>query len=299
MQRKIILVGEIVLDKNYIIKRQGKAAEFNSAKCILLKTKFDLGGAGMVYSALKKMHKNLDFFSISQKSNKNIISFNDRKNIIFDDLYKLEKKRFWEKKNLILQINDIKQPKKFLLRFQNLLIKKINKLKSGTIVVFSDYRNGIFAKEFTKKVIKVLKSKNIEIMLDQQSTSKDPDLLKFKGVDYLFLNEQELLKSFKIYKIRNLNLKKAITTLQNKIGINKLIVKMGQSGCLYSDKKNFIRSKAYKVLKNVNTIGAGDFFIAKFVTLYLSDIKRRLSEANKYAYLKITGKIKTKNLLVK
>ncbi len=52
MQRKIILVGEIVLDKNYIIKRQGKAAEFNSAKCILLKTKFDLGGAGMVYSPM-------------------------------------------------------------------------------------------------------------------------------------------------------------------------------------------------------------------------------------------------------
>ncbi len=299
MQRKIILVGEIVLDKNYIIKRQGKAAEFNSPKSILLKTKFNLGGAGMVYSALKQIHKNLDFFSISHKSNKNIISASDRKNIIFDGLYKLEKKRFWEKKDLILQINDVKKSKKFLLRFQSLLIEKINKIKSGTIVLLSDYRNGIFTEKFTKKVIKILKSKNIEILLDQQSTSTDPDLLKFKGIDYLFLNERELFKSFKIYKIRNLNLKKAIVTLQNKIGINKLVVKLGQSGCLYSDKQCFVRSKAYKVLKNVNTIGAGDFFIAKFVTLYLYDIKKRLSEANKYAYLKIVGKLKTKNLLVK
>ncbi len=55
MQRKIILIGELILDKNFFIRSQGKAAEFNSPKNILLKKELNLGGAGMVYNALTKI----------------------------------------------------------------------------------------------------------------------------------------------------------------------------------------------------------------------------------------------------
>ncbi len=298
MQKKIILVGETVLDRNHIVEMGGKAAEYNSPKAILLKTELSLGGAGMVYSALKQTDRKVDFFSISNKKLKHKLSLSDRKNISFDANYKLEKNRYWAKKNMILQINDIKKTKKILKKFQNSLIKKACNLKNGNIVIFSDYRNGIFGNEFTKKIIKILKSKNSEILLDQQSTTKEPDLLKFKGVDFLFLNKEELLKSLKKYKIKNTNLKKGIIALHNKIGINKIIVKMGHNGCLYSDKEKFLKSRSFKPLKKANTIGAGDFFLAKFASLNISDIKNRLSQSNKFAYLKIIGKLKNEKIII-
>ena len=81
------------------------------------------------------------------------------KNLIFDNQYRLEKQRVWKKNKLIMQINNIKISKKAVLKFQNNLIKKLKKIRKNDIVILSDYRNGIFEKKFTKKIIKFIKSK--------------------------------------------------------------------------------------------------------------------------------------------
>ena len=44
--------------------------------------------------------------------------------------------------------------------------------------------------------------------------------------------------------------------------------------------------KALKTLKNANTIGAGDFFLAKFATSKKINMIERLFESNKFAYKK-------------
>ena len=55
--------------------------------------------------------------------------------------------------------------------------------------------------------------------------------------------------------------------------------------------------KALNYRKKVNTIGAGDFFLARFATSDKKEIKKRLFEANKFAYDKISNKIKQKTLI--
>ena len=298
MQRKIILIGELILDKNFFIRSQGKAAEFNSPKNILLKKELNLGGAGMVYNALTKISKNVEFFSITNHEIQNKIIKNLKKNILFDINYKLEKNRYWEKKKMIMQLNHIRLPKKSVKNFQNFLIKKIKSEKNGRNIIFSDYRNGIFDKEHTKKIIKILKSKNNIIFVDQQSTTKKPDLLKFKNADYLILNEYEFRKAFKKYKINNLNFENSLKVLRKKIGINSFIIKMGKKGSSYFTEGTFVKVKAYKTAKNLNTIGAGDFFLAKFATLEKKAMKDKLYEANKFAYKKISNKIKIKSIRI-
>jgi bifunctional ADP-heptose synthase (sugar kinase/adenylyltransferase) len=199
---------------------------------------------------------------------------------------------------MIMQLNHIKLTKKSVKNFQNFLIKKIKSEKNGVNIIFSDYRNGIFDKEYTKKIIKILKSKNNIIFVDQQSTTKKPDLLKFKNADYLILNEYEFRKAFKKYKINNLNFENSLKVLRKKIGINNFIIKMGKKGSSYFTESTFVKVKAYKTAKNLNTIGAGDFFLAKFATLEKKTMRDKLYEANKFAYKKISNKIKIKSIRI-
>ena len=298
MQKKIILIGELILDKNLFIRSQGKAAEFNSPKNVLLKSEINLGGAGMVYNALAQISKNLEFFSITNYEIKNKIINKLKKNIFFDTHYKLEKNRFWKDKIMTMQLNNINLPNKTIKKFQNCFIKRIRNVKKGNIVIFSDYRNGIFDKNYTKKIIKILKLKNNKIFVDQQSTTKKPDLLKFRNTDFLILNEQEFRKAFKKYNINNLNFQNSLKALQEKIGINNFVIKMGKRGSSYFSEGTFVKVKAYKTAKNLNTIGAGDFFLAKFATLEKKTMKDKLYEANKFAYKKISNKIKIKSIRI-
>jgi len=246
-------------------------------------------------------HKAVEIIHVNN-SNKNEIQNkiikNLKKNILFDINYKLEKNRYWKEKKMIMQLNHIKSPKKSIKNFQNFLIKKIKSEKNGRNIIFSDYRNGIFDKEHTKKIIKILKSKNNIIFVDQQSTTKKPDLLKFKNADYLILNEYEFRKAFKKYKINNLNFENSLKVLRIKIGINNFIIKMGKKGSSYFTEGTFVKVKAYKTAKNLNTIGAGDFFLAKFATLEKKTIRDKLYEANKFAYKKISNKIKIKSIRI-
>ncbi len=295
MQKRIILIGELIIDRNLFIKEVGRSAEFNVQKNILINEKINLGGAGMVYSGLKLLSNQIDFFSIA---NLNLIKNLQKllkKNIIFDKKYLLEKNRFWKNKKMIMQINNIINSKVAVKKFQNNLIKKIKKLNKNDVVILSDYRQGIFEKNFTKKIIKLIKSKGNIIYVDQQSTSKNPDLVKFKSSDFLILNKEEYLKAFKIYKIEKSNFKYSLKILQKKIEIKNLIIKDGKNGSIFLNNHKLFKVKAFKTLKNANTIGAGDFFLAKFATSKKINMTERLFESNKFAYRKISNNIKIKN----
>lgn len=295
MQKRIILIGELIIDRNLFIKELGRSAEFNVQKNILINEKINLGGAGMVYSGLKLLSNQIDFFSIA---NLNLIKNLQKllkKNIIFDKKYLLEKNRFWKNKKMIMQLNNIINSKVAVKKFQNNLIKKIKKLNKNDVVILSDYRQGIFEKNFTKKIIKLIKSKGNIIYVDQQSTSKNPDLVKFKSSDFLILNKEEYLKAFKIYKIEKSNFKNSLKILQKKIEIKNLIIKDGKNGSIFLNNHKLFKVKAFKTLKNANTIGAGDFFLAKFATSKKINMTERLFESNKFAYRKISNNIKIKN----
>lgn len=296
MQEKIFLIGELISDQNLYIENRGKTAEFNAPKNILIKSNINFGGAGMVYTALKLLSKKVEFHTISNFDILNRLPKNMKNNIIFDENYKLEKNRFWEQNKMVMQLNNIKKSKKVIIKFQKYLIQNIKKIKEKDVVILSDYRHGIFEKKFTKKLIKIIKLKRCKIYVDQQCTSEKPDLMKFKNTDFLILNKSEYLKAFKFYKINKLNFKRSLRILQKKLGIENLIVKVGKNGSIYFDKENLIKVQAYKKNKVLNTIGAGDFFLARFATLKNMEIKKKLFFSNKFAYQKISNRLSLKGV---
>ena len=295
MQKRIILIGELIIDRNLFIREVGRSTEFNVQKNILINEKINLGGAGMVYSGLKLLSNQIDFFSITNFNFTKNLQKLLKKNIIFDEKYMLEKNRFWKNKKMIMQINNLVNSKVAVKKFQNNLIKKIEKFNKNDVVILSDYRQGIFEKNFTKKIVRLIKLNGNIIHVDQQSTSRNPDLIKFKNSDFLILNKGEYLKAFKIYKLEKSNFKNSLKILQKKIGIKNLIIKDGKDGSIFLNNNKLFKVKALKTLKNANTIGAGDFFLAKFATSKKTNMIERLFESNKFAYKKISNNIKTKN----
>ena len=295
MQKRIILIGELIIDRNLFIREVGRSAEFNVQKNILINEKIDLGGAGMVYTGLKLLSNQIDFFSITNFNFIKNLQKLLKKNIIIDEKYLLEKNRFWKNKKMIMQINNLVNSKVAVKKFQNNLIKKIKKINKNDVVILSDYRLGIFEKNFTKKIVRLIKLNGNIIHVDQQSTSRNPDLIKFKNSDFLILNRGEYLKAFKIYKLEKSNFKNSLKILQKKIGIKNLIIKDGKNGSIFLNNNKLFKVKALKTLKNANTIGAGDFFLAKFATSKKINMAERLFESNKFAYKKISNNIKTNN----
>ncbi len=295
-ENKIILIGELIIDKNLYLKKNGKSAEFFSPKKKLIKTDFNLGGAGMVYSALNLLKKKIFFLTIAETKFKKFFSKKLKKNIFFDRNYKFTKSRYWQDKKLIMQINDIKINKFSLVNFQSDVLKKIKKISNKSIVVLSDYRGAIFQKKFTKKIIEIMKKKNCIIFLDQQSTSKEPDLVKFKNVDYLVLNQEEYKKAFKRYKIINKNFNNSLSQLQQILKIKNFIVKKGKNGSIFFSQGKLIKASVYKKLKTGNIIGAGDYFLAKFITINNKNIYKRLANSNMFSYKKIKNRNFSKSI---
>ena len=83
------------------------------------------------------------------------------------------------------------------------------------------------------------------------------------------------------------SLSEAKTFLKNRIsqGMKIGVTTFGEKGSLAYDGKEFYEQKSYKVEDLNNTVGAGDSFIAGFLSSYLldKDIKECLDEGSKLA----------------
>ena len=294
-KRNNIIIGDLIIDQNYLITPAGKSAEFNSKKYFLTNKNFNLGGAGMVYEALRKLDKDVYLFTISSNKFKNLFYNLRLKNIFFSNNFPIEKKRYWVKDKLKFQLNNIEINSNEIKKFQSKFLNKINKIKKFSNIILCDYRYGIFSNIFTKKIIRILKKKECEIYVDQQSTTIDPDIQKFKNVDYLILNKVEFNKIFNIYKIKGKNLLAKLSKLQKIFNIKSFVVKTGSKGCSIFMNNKIINSKPAKETKsNLNTIGAGDYFLACFVNKRYENLSKRMKLSNEYAFSKIAGNSKIK-----
>jgi len=279
----IIVIGELIIDEHTYSKMIGTSLETPTLKSQFRSKKITMGGAGKVFTALQGINKNNYFITILGSDKKKIRFSYDKKIIKFFHKGKsIIKKRYWIDNYKILQINS--DNNRTILNIKNIqkkILRILEKYKKCKAIIISDYMHGMFDPFFTKQIINFAKINNIVTYVDQQASKNNSNLYLYKGFDYLIINENEL----NIFFSNNDELKKNIKKLNMLLEIPNIVIKLSSKGCIGFHNNKFYRVAAYKkIYQPLDTSGAGDYFLAKFVSSKQKNFNKRLLESNKFSY---------------
>ena len=285
-KKKILIIGELILDKHYTTMNIGKSLETNTPKFAIINKKITFGGAGKVFESSNKIFKSKNILITSKMretkflKKKNIFFFNSKNNNII-------KSRYWHNKKKIIQINeDYKKKyfgqKKFTYFATKIVKKNLEKISS---IIVSDYNHNLINKDLIETIKKMCNRKIIDIYVDKQIRNENEFDMFYKGVDYLLINEFEFYLLKKKLKI-NGSEKKSLEEIKNTLKIKNLILKKGKRGSLILNNNNlFFFAKSPKKKKIIDVAGAGDHFLAMFARLNNDiDPTLRLKISNYWAY---------------
>ncbi len=116
-----------------------------------------------------------------------------------------------------------------------------------------------------EEVFKAVKSKPGLILVADMTTAKNGEIVKdieilLKYVDYLIPNEKEA------YILTGEADPKKCASILLEHGANTVIIKCGKNGCIYKSSSEEGSVHAYPAAKVIDTTGAGDSFVAGFIT---------------------------------
>tara|TARA_Y100000389_G_scaffold203530_1_gene252207 strand:- start:2686 stop:3594 length:909 start_codon:yes stop_codon:yes gene_type:complete len=284
-KKKIFIIGELILDKNFFVSNIGKSLETNNPKYFIDRMVDEMGGAGKVYESLKKIINKRSFLITSKnyktklRNDMNILFFNSKvKNIV--------KNRFWEKKSKIIQINeDYKKKYPDKNKFNKFVIKKlkqeINKIDS---IIISDYNHGLINSNMISVIKKMIKNKRIDVYVDKQIRKSNDFPEYYNNLDYLVINQLEYKLLKKKFRVKG-SVISSLKDLKSKLNFDNIILKKGKNGsCMIDKSDSYYYSKNINSKRKYNVSGAGDHFLAMFVSLSNNTkSEKRLLFANQWA----------------
>lgn len=251
MAKKVIVVGDSILDETIETTAIGLSLESPTLKVSHNKTKTDLGGAGNIAKNLVKLGCDVTFITTGEVelTGATVISLSGSPH---------KKSRVWsvrgDEKYKCLQINyDGSARTESDEEIVSLIKEQYDSL------VISDYRKGTLSPSLIKMLVGNVSFKEVVSM--SQVSDAPYDYSIFSGSDYIILNEKE----FDMSGIKNM----------------ACVVTCGNRGCFYIDRETYIESKGIPV-NAVDTTGAGDCFVAAFVASS-DNIEKRMSQANEFA----------------
>ena len=160
---------------------------------------------------------------------------------------------------------------------------KINAGHFGKILI-ADYRHGLLDEALAKKIIAETKKRRVPVFVDSQVVRGESNHFWYKGAHLIRLNQKEALSVDP--KFNENNLVFSLKRLKSMLSAENIIVKLGKNGSASLLGEEFFETPALK-LKAVDTIGAGDAFLAALaVSPNLN--KDAISFANKWAGLAVT-----------
>jgi sugar/nucleoside kinase (ribokinase family) len=234
---KILLIGDTIIDHDVDTEVSGVSLETPTIKTKALFEKYILGGASAVAKHLKNLGSDVTFLTACNKKFVNLFLNEGIDLINIDDEYSSVKTRIWIQKDgqryKYLQINDEKKISNSKLSAGQSTLQTLIDRNHFDKIVISDYRLGVVSDQILRTA---LDNKIFKIGACQQSDQSSA-LMRLKGCDLLVCNEIEA---------ENLNLNK-----------HSICITLGEKGCIFKDK--FYASEP---LKSVNSIGAGDSFLA-------------------------------------
>jgi rfaE bifunctional protein kinase chain/domain/rfaE bifunctional protein nucleotidyltransferase chain/domain len=265
---KILIIGEIIIDKYTFCETIGKAGK---EPHLVLRNKYSekyLGGAGLVANNISSFCNKVDLLSLIDAERKNFQFINKKlkkniKKIFFKNLDSpnITKERYIDEitgnkiiGNYILEKSEINK------KLEKKIILKLKKnIKNYDLIVVADYNHGFV----TKKIASFLSSNSKFLAINSQLNATNfgyHNFSKFHRSDLLIANENEIRHDVrdKIKKISEI-----VNKFKKIRKIKKILVTRGSSGCNYYEKNNKKEIHCPAFSKSVvDKVGSGDFLMS-------------------------------------
>jgi rfaE bifunctional protein kinase chain/domain len=270
---KIHIVGDTIVDVYHdciLLGQTNKTPTFSIKKN---SSKEYMGGAAIVAKHFRNLGVDVTFTTVvgDDKYKKKILADlklnNIKTNIIVDKIRPTTvKERFWVENNKLLQVDTVDN---VIISDEKVdLICKYLKKKCD-LLVFSDFRHGIFNSSTIKKYLNVIKKTKTIKVADSQVSNRWGNILDFKNFDIIFPNEKEARFSLgdQDSPVRPLG-EKLLKYSKSK----NVVLKLGEKG-LMCFKKSGLRPRDFYSIDSfsenaVDTVGTGDALLASTSLLY-------------------------------
>jgi len=265
---KVHIIGDTIVDiyqDTVLIGGQTKTPTLSLA--IADQTTY-LGGAGVVAKHLKEAGAKVVFTTIVGKDKyakfvKNELKKNKITSNLIEDKTRPTtiKKVILNKSHRLLKLDTVDNSPindEILIKISNI----IKKTKTD-IVIFSDFRHGIFSRKTIPNLKKSIPKKTFTVA-DTQVASRWGNILEFKNFDLITPNEKEA--RFSLFD-QDSHVKNLATDIFKVSKCKNLILKLGERGIISSKAKNLSKKENFYVLDSftkdpADPVGAGDALLA-------------------------------------
>ena len=274
----ILVIGDIMLDINYITEINRKAPEANIPVHDIREINHILGGASNVAQNLKYLNTSVQLISVigNDENGKKIELLLKEKGIkthlfVDENRKTTQKNRFFHNDELILRYdnedrNDIPR------QIENKIMDYIFSNNKIDAIVISDYDKGVVTEELCTKVIDYANQNNIYTFIDPKikNVNKYKNCFCFKPN----LNESEIMTNE-----TNKDSDKMFAKIKEIVCPNNIVLTCGEKGIYVNNSKNHIIHDSQ--INVVDVTGAGDIVLCILVFVFL--LKKDLFLASKIA----------------
>ena len=266
MAKKILVIGDTIIDETINTKCVGISLESPTMKTEYVSSSISYGGASNIAKNISHLGSNTEFITIG--SDLDIPGVD----VIYVHGVPHKKTRIWcsngDSEYKMLQVNHVGRVTEVNHDFI------LNAISDQDVVVVADYRKGLFDSSLISNIIAWCSDLEIQCICSSQISDTTYDYSIFLNADFVIMNNNEY-ETFKAATLYNC----------------QCIVTMGKSGSYsYTNSGEYkVHSSGYQITP-IDTTGAGDCFVAAFAHSDNSDIRGRMDFANKYAALSTTVK---------
>ena len=273
---KVIVVGDIILDINYISDITRTAPEAaNIPVHNIISTNCILGGSANVANNLNHLGMDIELVSIigSDSCGEKVVSLlnslNIKHQLWVDESRKTTQKNRVFYNNILNCRYDIEDKHDISEQIEHEILNYIMN-KQIDIIVISDYNKGLLTHSFSKTLITHANNNNIYTFIDP----KIRDYLKYKNCFCFKPNQSEATLISNTADIGQ-----SLQFIKEHIECENLIITCGKDGVIINELHNNIQHA--KSLNVVDVTGCGDIFLS--VLIYMFSISTDLYDACKVA----------------
>jgi rfaE bifunctional protein kinase chain/domain len=295
-ERNILMVGDTIVDVYVYGTVLGTSAETPTIVARELETKTFLGGAFLVARHLLELGARLSFMTlVGEDPGASVITGFAHPKLtllpVTDDGRKTTiKKRFWVDGYKLLQFDQLDNRP-----LADALVPAVEErlreaATSADAIVVSDYRHGLLSPAVVPRVVALAKELRKPLYVDSQVSQSAANHALYRGATVVCMNMKEaraVEPTFALGDGPGPTAPSVFNRLREKLGIDNIVIKLGERGATALIGERVVSSDALKV-GVVDTCGAGDAFLAALCLGGVARPELSLGLANRWAGLSTT-----------